>query len=28
MPANALTVTADYLLFEVFEQISFASMGF
>lgn len=28
IPANALTVTADYLLFEVFEQISFASMGF
>lgn len=28
IPTNALTVTADYLLFEVFEQISFASMGF
>jgi hypothetical protein len=28
IPANALTVRADYLLFEVFEQISFASMGF
>ena len=28
IPADALSLTANYLLFEVFEQISFASMGF